>query len=279
MAVDLTNFNLSLQKFLKDGGYYKGPIDGKIGPKSRTAINKILDAYKIPHSRWSNSRRFIALEQIFYKEQKISVGAVDGKVGPLTTHAREVYAAKQVTGWRDTAEEIAAVVKPAPVVKVATASKVTRWPTQSGVRAFFGGVGTNQAQCELPFEMVLSWDMKTKLRRFSCHKLVKDPLERIWGRTLEWYGYAKIKELRLDRWGGCLNVRPMRGGSNYSMHAWGIAVDMDPDRNGLKTTWKNAAFSKPEYKKFIEFWYDEGFINLGVERNYDAMHFQAARLG
>ena len=70
----------------------------------------------------------------------------------------------------------------------------------------------------------------------------------------------------------------MRGGSNWSMHSWGIAVDIDPDRNDLHTSWKNAQMSKPEYKKFVQFWYDEGFINLGLEADYDAMHFQGSRL-
>ena len=75
-----------------------------------------------------------------------------------------------------------------------------------------------------------------------------------------------------------MNVRPIRGGSTWSMHSWGIAVDIDSDRNGLHTSWKDSQMSKPEYKKFVEFWYDEGFINLGKEANFDSMHFQAARL-
>jgi hypothetical protein len=78
--------------------------------------------------------------------------------------------------------------------------------------------------------------------------------------------------------GGCLNVRKMRGGSSWSQHAWGIAVDIDPERNALHTTWKNAQMSKPEYEKFVQFWYDEGAINLGVERDFDPMHFQFSRL-
>jgi hypothetical protein len=70
----------------------------------------------------------------------------------------------------------------------------------------------------------------------------------------------------------------MRGGSSWSMHAWGIAVDIDPERNSLYTTWKNAQMSKPEYEKFVQFWYDEGAINLGKERDFDPMHFQFAKL-
>ena len=103
-------------------------------------------------------------------------------------------------------------------------------------------------------------------------------MERIWQRTLDYYGMQKIQELGINLFGGCLNVRPIRGGSTWSMHSWGIAVDIDPDRNALHTSWKDSQMSKPEYKKFVEFWYDEGAINLGKEANFDSMHFQFARL-
>jgi len=154
----------------------------------------------------------------------------------------------------------------------------TNWPRQSDVPNFFGNVGTRQVKCQVPFTMVLAWDTKTKLTTYSCHELVKEPMERIWNRTLEHYGYDKIVDLRLHYFGGCLNVRKMRGGSSWSMNSWGIAVDIDPDRNALRTPWKKAQMSKPEYEPFVQFWYDEGFINLGKERDFDAMHYQAALL-
>ena len=144
--------------------------------------------------------------------------------------------------------------------------------------SFYGKVGTNQVNCQVPFPLVIPWEKKTKLTQYQCHKLVKEPMERIWQRTLDYYGMQKIQELGINLFAGCLNVRPIRGGSTWSMHSWGIAVDIDPDRNALHTSWKDSQMSKPEYKKFVEFWYDEGFINLGKEANFDSMHFQAARL-
>jgi hypothetical protein len=279
---DLSSLRVQLQKFLKiEGHYKKGPLDGVVGPQMKAAIASILKEYKIPCDKWALARRLLAVEQLFYKSLKLYSGPIDGQEGPDTKYAREQYEAKQVTTWRDTVEETIKVApEAAPVVKapVAAPSNKTAWPRQSGCGSFYGGVGTNQATAIMPYEMCLAWETKSKVTKFSCHKKVKEPIERIFGRTLDYYGYEKIKELRLHYWGGCLNVRKMRGGSSWSMHAWGIAVDMDPDRNQLKWGRDRAVFAKPEYKKFWEFVYDEGAISLGIERNYDWMHFQFARL-
>lgn len=60
----------------------------------------------------------------------------------------------------------------------------------------------------------------------------------------------RIRELRLDVYGGCFNNRPIRGGSRPSLHAWGIAIDMDPERNTLYMSAPEAVFSGPEYDAF-----------------------------
>lgn len=275
------NANIEIQKYLKDNEWYDGPLDGKFGPATVEGINKLLEDRGLP-SNWPKARKLIAAEQILYKTQNIEIGKIDGLVGPQTEYARKVYEAKLVTTWRDKLDEITpAPVKPVTefsIKPVQVIDKPAIWPRQSDCTSFYGKVGTNQVTCQVPFEMVLAWDTKTKLTSYSCHKKVKEPMERIWQRTLDHYGYDKIKELRLHYFGGCLNVRKMRGGSSWSQHAYGIAVDIDPDRNSLHTTWKNAQMSKAPYKKFVEFWYDEGAINLGVERDFDPMHYQFSRL-
>lgn len=167
--------------------------------------------------------------------------------------------------------------KPAPKIVVAP-KKTYSWPRQSECEDFYGEVGTSQVKCQLPFTMVLAWDTGTKLTSYSCHKLVKEPMERIWNRVYEHYGYDKIVDLRLHMFGGCLNVRKMRGGSSWSMHAWGIAVDIDPERNALHMNKNQASLSKSAYDKYWEFIYDEGAIGLGPERDFDWMHWQFAKL-
>ena len=90
--------------------------------------------------------------------------------------------------------------------------------------------------------------------------------------------HIEIHRLRLDVWGGCLNVRKMRGGTRNSMHSWGIALDYDPQNNQLKWGSDRATFAQPDYNKWWEFWEEEGWVSLGRTRNYDWMHVQAAKL-
>ena len=127
---------------------------------------------------------------------------------------------------------------------------------------------------DLPYPMRLSWDKKTSVSRIFCHRLVQGKLKAIFEDILAHYGIKEIQRLGIDLYGGCFAFRKMRGGSDYSKHCWGIAIDLDPARNGLKTTWTRAQFSKPEYAPMIEIFYKHGYVNLGIEKNYDAMHFE-----
>lgn len=127
---------------------------------------------------------------------------------------------------------------------------------------------------ELPFPLRIAWDKKTSVKKISCHKDIAEPLKMVFADILKLYGYDKIKELGIDLFGGCFNFRQMRGGTNYSVHAWGLAIDLDPERNQLKETSRTARFARPEYKPMIDIFYNHGFISLGKEKNYDWMHFQ-----
>ena len=127
---------------------------------------------------------------------------------------------------------------------------------------------------QLPYPMRLAWDKKTSVNKIRCHKLIAEKFKLVFQEILNHYGLTKIQELGIDLFGGCFAFRKMRGGNDYSRHSWAIAIDLDPARNGLKTTWLKAQFSKPEYKPMIDIFYKHGFINLGKEKNYDAMHFE-----
>ena len=126
----------------------------------------------------------------------------------------------------------------------------------------------------LPYPMKLAWDVDTKVVKMRCHKLAAEPFLNVFNDLLAEYGLNEIERLGIDLFGGCFNYRKMRGGTSWSKHAWGIAIDIDPARNKLKETAKTARFARPEYKEMIDIFYRHGFISLGIEKGYDWMHFE-----
>jgi hypothetical protein len=130
----------------------------------------------------------------------------------------------------------------------------------------------------LPYPMRIAWDTKTQVRKMQCHEDAEVKFTKVFNELLAHYGLEKIQALGIDLFGGCVNVRTMRGSkTRWSRHAWGICIDLDPARNGLKTTWRNAQFSKPEYKPMIDIFYANDFINYGIELKKDAMHFELVK--
>jgi len=154
------------------------------------------------------------------------------------------------------------------------------WPKQNyaTMTAFYGGPGENQTQLSLPYAMVLAWDTGTAVKKITCNKKCQESLYNIFEKTLKVYGIEDIKKLKLNLFGGCLNVRKMRGGSSWSIHSWGAAIDLDPNNNQLKWGKDRATFAKKEYLDFWKIVENEGWISLGRAKNYDWMHFQAAKL-
>ncbi len=139
---------------------------------------------------------------------------------------------------------------------------------------YYGEPGTHQVYCKLPYRMKLAWDEDVLISKFSCHRVIQYNLEAIFEDTLKEYGTDGIDELGLNLFGGCLNVRKMRGGNKLSVHSWGLAVDLNPLNNQLKWDSSKAVFAKEEYKPFWEIVEKWGGYSLGREKDYDWMHFQ-----
>jgi D-alanyl-D-alanine carboxypeptidase len=126
----------------------------------------------------------------------------------------------------------------------------------------------------LPYPMRIAWDTKTQVRKMQCHEDAEQKFLNVFNLLLAHYGLEKIQALGIDLFGGCVNVRTMRGSkTRWSRHAWGICIDLDPARNGLKTPWLSSQFAKREYKPMIDIFYANDFINYGIELNRDSMHF------
>jgi hypothetical protein len=154
------------------------------------------------------------------------------------------------------------------------------WPAQTEAKliAFYGNVGTNQTTITVPYPHLIAWERQKRVTKITCHKKVAASLQQVLENVRAHYGVDGIHDLGLDLYGGCLNVRRMRGGTAWSMHAWGIALDYDPEKNQLKWGRDRATFAKPAYEAWWRIWEAEGWCSLGRRKNFDWMHVQAARI-
>ena len=78
----------------------------------------------------------------------------------------------------------------------------------------------------LPFPMTLSWDHKRTVSTITCHKLLASAFASIFDRIQNSGLQSKITSF-----GGCFSFRPQRTGNKLSTHAWGIAIDLNPETN------------------------------------------------
>jgi len=246
-------------------GYNAGEVNGTAGAKTKTVLSKVTELPK----EWRFHRKFIGFIQLACTHHGIETGDIDGYWGPQTDYAYGVLEEFVNTGemppdWRD---ENGNDLNP------------NNWPGQNETElfAFYGKVGINQKRLQLPYPHRLSWDKRKVVNSIFCHEKVHDSLSRVLSKVVDHYGIEGIKRLKLDLWGGCLSVRKMRGGSKWSTHSWGIAMDYNPDENRLKWGRDRAAFAGSEYDKWWEFWEEEGWTSLGRTKNYDWMHVQATK--
>lgn len=203
-----------------------------------------------------NSEAITAL-QLLLADDGLYKGEIDGRYGNLTDLAVDAFLRKR------------------------QAPATTRWPAQASMTAFFGSPGSaacTAGRAKLPFAFPLAWDEHQRITQFSCHEKVAAPLTAIFAEAAAHYGQDRFRALRLDRFGGCYNYRPVRGGTAMSVHAWGAAVDLDPERNQLHWGRDKAAFAGADYEPFWKIVEAHGAVSLGRAKNYDWMHFQFARL-
>jgi hypothetical protein len=117
------------------------------------------------------------------------------------------------------------------------------------------------------------WDVPTELeigaipKRIYCNKDLIDPLKSAFINLIS-RGYA---ESELLTWDGCFNVRLTTSGTSWSLHSWGIAVDVNAFENG---------FNKPPKLSsgFVECFTDAGFNWGGKFTRPDGMHFELAQI-
>jgi hypothetical protein len=220
-------------------------------------------------------------------------GMIDGVIGPATVASLQAFQARNglpvsgtadaatVTALRSSSSAITSEIKvqipnrdkPDPL-----AADHGLWPLQRDCMSFYGQVGTNQTSIEIPFDMYLAWSKSTRIRKMTLHAKVAPSALLVFEKIAGTYSLSDRQDLGLDLFGGSLNVRRMRGGTSYSMHSWGIAIDFDPERNQLTQHRPQARLSRDDALPFWQAWEAEGWLSLGRARNFDWMHVQAARL-
>lgn len=216
------------------------------------------------------------------------VGAkVDGIWGPKT-----LAAVACELGAEGTAKAIQAkvgvtqdgIIGPQTLAAIADALDIhmpeQTWPTQAAVRtgkSVFGRVGDEGNLVSVAPPYTLYYD-GVPVKSIRVHRLLEASLLRVLERVKEHYGEKRIHELGLDIYGGCYNYRKTTTGTKYSMHAWGVALDFDPEHNGYSTKKPRARFSGADYVAWWDIWESEGWHSLGREADCDWMHVQAPAL-
>ena len=140
------------------------------------------------------------------------------------------------------------------------------WPSTNKLQKFFGNPGDESELVNLPVDgLGVKYDGKV-CRTVRCNAKVADSLLRIIKRMS-----VKHPEILAD-YNGCYNFRKMRGGSSYSLHAYGAAIDFMAGSNGNHTSWPIRA-TMPITA--MEIFASEGWIPAGAFWGRDAMHFQS----
>jgi hypothetical protein len=85
-------------------------------------------------------------------------------------------------------------------------------------------------QSSLPFALPLSWDKSCTVQRISYHKLLVQTCADIFLRI-----QSAGLQGQITSFGGCFAFRPQRTGAKLSTHAWGIALDLNPESNAQGT--------------------------------------------
>jgi len=154
--------------------------------------------------------------------------------------------------------------------------KDNRWPKadQRSLMEFYGDPGDEDNLVVLEFPYPMFYGDK-RVEKTRVHKKCKASLERVLNKIrLLVEHHPEIMDEAED-YGGVYNYRLKRGGSSYSLHAWGAAIDLDADDNSFRASWPMQADMPLE---IMEAFASEGWVSGGAFWGYDAMHFQATQI-
>jgi len=146
-------------------------------------------------------------------------------------------------------------------------------PDQASLRAFYGAPGDedNLVRITFPYPMFYGDKAVTTTR---CHQKVAASLTRILIDIDGRYSRSRPIMEEAEDYGGIFNFRLKRGGTTYSLHAYGAAIDLDADDNTFRDSWPMKSDMPLE---IMECFAREGWVSAGAWWNFDAMHHQATQ--
>jgi hypothetical protein len=127
-----------------------------------------------------------------------------------------------------------------------------------------------------PWPLTLSWDQSKRTNSIRCNKKVADSLRGILTAIWDAYGqdYSAIARARMHLYGGCFEFRRKRGLSGISMHAYGAAINFDPDGNPMYLPGQPVEIHMPS--TVVEIFKAAGWKwGNDFSGRKDPMHFQA----
>lgn len=265
-----------IQMLMAATGDYEGGIDGILGVRSLTAFNQIearhADAYTFDPKTTTDARRRTAVAQACLNQLGFDAGAVDGWNGVNTTEALNAFLFKTTNGTDEQIDRTPA----------GNFNPPGNIPKQSQVESIYGTPGnqirSRLKRIELPFKLRIDWNLRQRTNKITVHRDCADGLEAALIAVHAHYGAAEMERLGIDRYAGAYNHRKMRGGSKWSMHAYGCAIDFYAEPNGLRMACPEALFCRAEYKPFLDIMEQHEWLPALRLWGKDAMHFQRARL-
>lgn len=255
---------------------YAGGIDGVLGEQSNSAMQAIetrhAALYQFDPTSTTDARRHVGAAQACLDQLGYDPGLVDGWNGVNTTEALNAFLFKTTNGKEE-------VIDRTPEAGFTPSGDI---PKQSQVENVYGDPETEIPSrlelIELPFDLRLDFNLRKKTRRIRVHRDCAAGLKTALIAVHAHYGPAEMTRLGIDRYAGAYNKRKMRGGTKWSMHAYGCAIDFFAEPNGLRMRCPEALFCKPEYKPFLDIMEQNEWLPALRLWGADAMHFQRARL-
>lgn len=231
-------------------------------------------------SKASDNEIFARIVQTHLQVTGHYQGAIDGWAGRLTQSAYRQYAGIEpdTTPVQEpvaTGPEAADLPAPAPSYRLPAEGN-------AALNSYYGAANANGNYLDwfsFPHPATRLYNRSGQLLTdkvgddrldHRCHRALVGRLTAALAEIYVRLGRAEFERQGWHVYGGCFNYRAKRGGSSLSTHAWGIAIDINPDENPYnvnKTTFSALAID------IMERW---GFLSGGRAWGHDWMHFQAA---